>query len=97
MLPVRGLGQAFLLEITKSKTSCPRRRSSSAGLAYPRVSRGQAIAKLLGNGPTSARITFFVCVIGGPQFARQAAWACPRSLIIPTNLPLPSVKFLPLL
>src|SRR3984893_5092437 len=74
---VRVLGEAFFLEITKSETSCPRRRSSSCGLSLPCVSRGQAIAKLLGNGPTLARVTFFVCVIGGPQFVRQAGWGMP--------------------
>src|ERR1700730_18444421 len=74
---VRVLGKAFLFRITKSETSCPRRRSSSCGLSLPRVSRGQAIAKLLGNGPAWARVTSFVGVIGGPQFVRQAGWGMP--------------------
>jgi hypothetical protein len=44
---VRVLGEAFLLEITKSETSCPRRRSSSYRPTHPRLRGGQAIAKLL--------------------------------------------------
>jgi hypothetical protein len=87
---VRVLGEAFLLENHQVRNIVPTATVIVLRAQLtPRVSRGQAIAKLLSNDPTLARITFFVCVIGGPQFARQLSGACPPSLIIPTDLPQP--------